>query len=132
MDFAARITRTPHPTDPARGARAAALLPGLAPPLAALVTGAAGASPYLSGLIEREAAWLATTLGTDPTPAALVTAETTGMEALSAADLGPALRQAKRRVALFAALADLGGVWDLDAVTGALTCLLYTSPSPRD
>ena len=38
MDFAARITRTPHPTDPARGARAAALLPGLAPPVAALVT----------------------------------------------------------------------------------------------
>ena len=123
MDFAARITRTPHPTDPARGARAAALLPGLAPPLAALVTGAAGASPYLSGLIEREAAWLATTLGTDPAPAALVQAETAGIEALSATDLGPALRQAKRRVALYAALADLGGVWDLDAVTGALTDL---------
>ncbi|WP_225029018.1 [protein-PII] uridylyltransferase family protein, partial [Xinfangfangia pollutisoli] len=34
-----------------------------------------------------------------------------------------ALRQAKRRAALLVALADLGGVWSLEQVTGALTAL---------
>ena len=38
-------------------------------------------------------------------------------------DLSARLRRAKRRVALLAALADLGGVWSLDQVTGALTDL---------
>ncbi len=37
--------------------------------------------------------------------------------------LGPALRQAKRRVALYVALADVAGVWSLAEVTGALTRL---------
>ena len=35
----------------------------------------------------------------------------------------PALRTAKRRVALLAGLADLGGAWSLEQVTGALTSL---------
>ena len=35
--------------------------------------------------------------------------------------IAPALREAKRRVALFTALCDLGGVWPLERVTGALT-----------
>ena len=43
--------------------------------------------------------------------------KTAGFEALSADDLGPALpRQAP--VALWTALADLGGVWTLEQVTG--------------
>lgn len=123
MDFAARITRLPIPADPDRGARAAAALPGLPERAAALIAGAAGCSPYLAGLIDRDSAWLAEALVRDPSPAALVAAETQGFDVLPVADLGPALRRAKRRTALFAALADLGGVWDLDAVTGALTDL---------
>ena len=121
MDFAARITRQPIASDPARGEAAAAQFPGVAPPIAALIRGAAGSSPYLAGLIDREADWLAPALGRDPDPAALVAAETDGLAALSAADLGPALRQAKRRVALYAALADLGAV--RVAVDQALTDL---------
>ena len=37
--------------------------------------------------------------------------------------LGQGLRRAKRRAALLTALCDLGGVWSLDEVTGALTRL---------
>ena len=123
MSFADRITRLPLPTDEARGAAAAARLPGAPPRLADLLRGAAGSSPYLAGLIEREADWLAQALDRDPTAAWLAFAETEGFEALPPTDLGPALRQAKRRVALYAALADLGGVWSLDEVTGVLTDL---------
>ena len=36
-------------------------------------------------------------------------------------DLSPELRRGKRRVALLAGLADLGGVWPLEEVTGRLT-----------
>ena len=121
MTFAARITRCPVAIDVARGDAHAAARPELPAPVRALIAGAAGSSPYLAGLVEREGGWLVTALAADPSPRDLVGAETRDFGALSAADLGPALRQAKRRVALFSALADLGGVWDLDQVTDALT-----------
>ena len=38
-------------------------------------------------------------------------------------ELGTTLREAKSRAALIIALADLGGVWGLEEVTGALTGL---------
>ena len=119
MDFAARITRLPLPVDLARG-QSALEATGIADPrLGDLIRGTAGCSPYLAGLILREADWLAEAL----THEDVVARETAGFEALSADDLGPALRRAKRRVALWTALADLGGVWRLEQVTGALTDL---------
>jgi glutamate-ammonia-ligase adenylyltransferase len=117
--LAARLTRLPIPHDPAAGAEAAAQA-GLAGPLADLVAGAAGGSPYLKGLIAREAAWLAEAVA-DPEGA--VDAVLAPLSAVPLADLGPALRQAKRRVALITALADLGGAWPLETVTGMLTRL---------
>jgi len=119
MDFAARITRLPIPADPARG-QSALRATGIADPqLGDLIQGAAGCSPYLAGLIEREADWLADALSHED----VVARETAGFEELTADALGPALRRAKRRVALWTALADLGGVWRLEQVTGALTDL---------
>lgn len=119
MDFAARITRLPIPADPARG-QSALQATGIADPqLGDLIQGAAGCSPYLAGLIEREADWLADALSHED----VVARETAGFEELTADALGPALRRAKRRVALWTALADLGGVWRLEQVTGALTDL---------
>jgi glutamate-ammonia-ligase adenylyltransferase len=119
MDFAARITRLPLPVDSARG-QSALEATGIADPrLGDLIRGTAGCSPYLSGLILREADWLAEAL----THEDVVARETAGFETLSAEDLGSALRRAKRRVALWTALADLGGVWRLEQVTGALTDL---------
>lgn len=117
MDFAARITRLPLPVDPARGQSAWQATGILDPRLGALIRGAAGSSPYLAGLIGREADWLAEALAHED----VVARETAGFESLPADALGPALRRAKRRVALWTALADLGGVWRLEQVTGALT-----------
>ncbi|MBV0890373.1 bifunctional [glutamine synthetase] adenylyltransferase/[glutamine synthetase]-adenylyl-L-tyrosine phosphorylase [Paracoccus sp. Z118] len=119
MDFAARITRLPLPVDDPRGRSAAALFPDAPPRLEGLIRGAAGSSPYLAGLIEREAAWLLPALEAGD----VVARETAGFDSLTSAELGPALRRAKRRVALWVALADLGGVWLLEQVTGALTGL---------
>ncbi len=121
MTFAARLTRCPDPHDPARGDEAAALFPDLPPELRALLAGTSGCSPYLKGLIEKERDWLAAALSDDPDAVlAEALAEAASLEGPAVA---PGLRQAKRRVALLAALADLGGVWPLETVTGALTRL---------
>ena len=121
MSFAARMTRSPLAFDPALGAHAAAQFDDLAPELRELIGGTAGSSPYLAGLIAREATWLRETLAGEPETA--LEAELSVIPAFDAEGLGPGLRGAKRRVALLAALADLGGVWPLEAVTGALTRL---------
>ncbi|MBM3604665.1 MAG: glutamine-synthetase adenylyltransferase [Alphaproteobacteria bacterium] len=119
MSFVSRITRLPLPMDPARGADVAGLFPDLPAPLRDLVAGAAGSSPFLTGLLRSEADWLPAALDHDN----VVARETQGMEDLDAEALGIALRRAKRRVALQAALADLGGVWPLEQVTRALSDL---------
>lgn len=119
MSFSDRITRLPLPADPARGADLAGLFPGCPDRLRDLIAGAAGSSPYLAGLLRSEADWLVAALEHDD----VVARETAGLETLEPDDLGVALRRAKRRVALQAALADLGGVWPLEQVTGALSDL---------
>ncbi len=119
--FAPRITRHPFPFDPAIADEAAARFAGLGPDFAPLLTGAAGCSPYLWDLMQREGDWLCEAL-MQPPEAALAD-ELAALDALTLADLGPGLRRAKRRIALLAGLADLGGVWPLEAVTGALTQL---------
>ncbi|PYE85643.1 glutamine-synthetase adenylyltransferase [Pseudoroseicyclus aestuarii] len=118
--LASRLTRCPRPFAPERGAEAADALPAAPPELRALLEGAAGCSPYLAGLIARERAWLAAAVD-DPEGA--LAQELSGLAAPSLAELPGALRQAKRRVALIAALADLGGAWSLEQVTGALSDL---------
>lgn len=121
MTFATQITRTPLPFDPDRGADALTQLPGLDPALAGVIRGTAGSSPYLAGLIRREADWLADALTQDPD--AILPPILSALDDVSLAQLPSALRQAKRRVALYTALADLAGVWPLERVTGALTDL---------
>ena len=114
MSFAARMTRVSRPYNADRAADA----PDLGAEVAPLLQGAAGCSPYLARLMQREVDWLAAALD-DPEAA---TAEViAGVAAVTLADLPDHLRQAKRRVALMTALADLGGVWTLEDVTGALS-----------
>lgn len=125
MSFASRLTRCPIPHDPDRAAEAVALFSDAPPEVRDLIGGTAGCSPFLAGLMEREVGWIGAALAGDP-EAALDDA-LSGMEGLGADDLANALRQAKRRVALLAALADLGGVWPLMQVTGALTRLADTA-----
>jgi len=119
MSFAARLTRTPRPFDRPRADDAVAPFADLSPELRALLHGTAGCSPYLHGLMAREADWLRTalTLNADTGFAAVLAA----VKALSEDDLANGLRQAKRRAALLIALADLGGIWTLEQVTDALT-----------
>ncbi|WP_374643748.1 glutamine-synthetase adenylyltransferase [Tabrizicola sp.] len=120
MSLAARITRQPIAFDPAAAEDLRQELPGFAPEVMALMAGTAGCSPYLRGLMLREADWLREAVEA-PESALEAALDAPGRVAPDA--LALALRQAKRRVALLAALCDLGGVWPLEAVTGALTRL---------
>ncbi len=120
MSFAARLRRCPIAFDAEAGRAVRAALPELAPETGDLVEGAAGCSPFLAGLLTAEADWLQPALTRAPEE---VQAETLAEAAAPLGDLAVSLRRAKRRTALLVALADLGGVWPLEAVTGALTDL---------
>jgi len=109
--------------DTVAGGLDAALTSG---PLGDLIRGAAGSSPHLARLLTRHAAWLA---GRAQDPAQDVFADLLGDIAAAPdgakgfADIAQALRVAKARAALLIALADLGGLWDLGQITGALSRL---------
>ncbi|MET0273993.1 MAG: bifunctional [glutamine synthetase] adenylyltransferase/[glutamine synthetase]-adenylyl-L-tyrosine phosphorylase [Phenylobacterium sp.] len=80
------------------------------------------ASPYLTGLSRRDPQRLAALLEGDPDERlADILARTAAVADTDVEAAMPALRILKAELHLLTALADLGGVWDLDAVTGALT-----------
>ena len=120
MSLDARITRLPITFDAAAAADMRRALPDLAAGVVDLLAATAGCSPYLRGLMLREAGWLPEATA-DPETA--LTAVLAALDAVPPEGLALALRGAKRRVALLAALCDLGGVWPLETVTGALTRL---------
>lgn len=119
--FTSRLSRAPLPFDTDAGAETATRFADLAPELRALLAGAAGCSPYLKSLMERESDWLREALSGSPEAALRSVLDSLGPAAPDT--IASTLRRAKRRVALLAGLADLGGVWPLEAVTGALTDL---------
>ncbi len=118
MQLVHRITRLPIAFDPERGREARAAVPWAAGDIARLIEGTGGSSPYLKGLIEKEAAWLEAALDA---PEAAFDALVEGCAGLAPDRVAGALREAKRRAALLIALADLAGVWPLEEVTGRLT-----------
>ena len=120
MTLSARLTMAPRPFDPARGADVLSQLPALEPRVADLIAGTAGCSPFLAGLIVAERDWL---LSAFDGPEDAAAAEIAACAGLAPDALPRRLRQAKRRIAVLAALADLGGVWPLEQVTGTLTAL---------
>lgn len=118
MRLADQIQRIPRAYDPQKGAEIASLVPELPTSVKPLVVGAAGCSPYLAGLIQKEADWLPEALeAPDVALAELLLAPSR----LAEEDLSSGLRQGKRRLGLLAALADLAGAWPLEKVTGALS-----------
>ncbi len=117
--FAARITRCPIPFDAAIGREAALPFADLPLPLGELIAGAAGCSPYIKELLRRQGDWLRSAVQLDPQSA--LASVLAGLATSTLPSLAKDLRIAKARVALLAALADLGGVWDTMAVTRALT-----------
>ena len=79
------------------------------------------AAPYLAGLARRSPERLRTVLAADPEARlATILAETAALTGPPEALKAP-LRALKADLHLLTALADLGGVWDLIAVTGALS-----------
>ncbi len=118
MTLADRLTRSPRAYSPEEGAEALWHAPGMSGPVADLVTGAAGSSPFLKSLVESEGDWL---VGAAEAPEAALEAIHHDLRETGSDRLGPELRRAKRRVALITGLADLGGVWSLEEITGHLT-----------
>jgi len=120
-----RLCQAPVPFDRRVGAETAFAFSDLEPAAVALLAGAAGCSPYLNTLLHREANWLRQALCL--APEAVLQGELGALTAspldIPGEVLAVRLREAKRRVALLVALCDLGGVWPLETVTGALTAL---------
>ena len=106
--FASRLTRQPRPFDPSAAADTARRFADLTPVLSTVLAATAACSPYLASLMAREEPWLRHALTQDPDQA--LTADLTALETLTAETLAPGLRQTKRRVALWTALCDIGGV----------------------
>ena len=112
------MTRCPRAFDPDLGQTAREAVPDLPKPLADLIAGTGGSSPYLFALIEAQAEWLPQAL--DDLDAA-IRAESDDLRATAFDQLPARLRLAKARYALLTALADLSGAWPLEMVTGTLT-----------
>ncbi|MBK0400621.1 bifunctional [glutamine synthetase] adenylyltransferase/[glutamine synthetase]-adenylyl-L-tyrosine phosphorylase [Limibaculum sp. M0105] len=126
--LAARVRTAPIPFEPDRATDLAARLPDALTRgvMGELIRGVTGSSPYLARLTERHAEWLAEAAAAPPeiaVPALLAEAREAAADGADQRSLATALRRAKGRAALMIALADLGGAWDLGAVTGALTDL---------
>src|SRR5208337_2160761 len=99
--------------------------PGVLPMLRCL----GGNSPYLAELTlrEHETVLLFATHGPEAAFAAVLSRLGHVSPAAKRPDIAAALRQAKRSAALIAALADTGGLWPLETVTGALSELAETT-----
>ena len=119
MDF-------PRASDPAAAERLRESFSGpIDPALGRVLDCLGGNSPYLADLARREADTLRAVLAQGPDAVCdlalgrLVPVAPT----LGRSDTGQLLRAAKRQVALTVAVADIGGAWTLDQVTGALSDL---------
>jgi glutamate-ammonia-ligase adenylyltransferase len=124
MTLGSRMSSCGPVADPKAAARTHEML-GDAPAITAAWSALApifGASPYLSGLARRDPARLADLLASDPDQRLEdLLARTTAVAKGEPEAASAALRRLKAELHLLAALADLGGIWDLDAVTSALT-----------
>ena len=99
--------------------------PGVLPMLRCL----GGNSPYLAALALREPQTIRRLSQTGPDAALAHTVSCLSQTPVTdrRPDIAAALRQAKRETALIAAIADVGGLWPLETVTGALSELAETA-----
>ncbi|MCT4608764.1 MAG: glutamine-synthetase adenylyltransferase [Pelagimonas sp.] len=118
MTLIDRITRLPRAFDADKGADTLLAAPWATGPLAELLSGIGGSAPYLKGLIEKESDWLVTACDC---PDTALDQLFTDLKQVPFDQIGVALRQGKRRVALLTAVCDVAGVWPLETVTGALS-----------
>ncbi len=90
----------------------------------ALIAALAGNSPHLARLLRRMPEFFGEILAKGPDSVRerfFTTCESQWPTIASEAELMRALREAKAKIALLTAAADVGGAWDLEAVTGCLT-----------
>ena len=94
-----------------------------------LLAAIGGNSPYLSDLALREpdVTEAILTHGPDAVCDAALLALSGAQPRMPRREMAAALRQAKRHVALATAIADIGGAWSLEQVTGALSDLADTA-----
>lgn len=119
MNLAARLRPCGPVVDPAAAARAHEDLGGPEP--WEMLAPVFAASPYLTALGRRDPARLASLLADEPDARlADLLARTAALGGGAEAVSGP-LRRLKAELHLLTALADLGGVWPLERVTGALS-----------
>ncbi len=105
-------------------ARALKSLLATRPPLAGLLGGIAEAAPYLWDLVQADPARLVRLLEADPGAALAALLDETKNAAAAAhapAEVMRLLRRMKAEAALLIAFADIGGVWSVASITGALT-----------
>ncbi len=97
--------------------------------VAAMLAAIGGNSPYLSDLAIREGELLRVLIevGPDAVSERSMREVAATPPNASRAQVGAALRRAKRAVALTAAVADIGGMWPLERVTDALSALAETA-----
>ncbi len=123
--LASSVSRAPVPYDPDQAKDVASALPEPLKKGAVgdLVHGVAGSSPFLAQLLLKYGVWLADEIS-EPMGGVLERLVSQTTETCADADwrgLCAALRHARSRAALYIALADLGGAWELNRITGALT-----------
>ena len=118
MNFSSRIQHIPFSFDPAQGSEVCDGFADASIEIQQLLHGAGGSSPYLKSLIEKEAVWLKAAFDH---PETCLPQEFKRVSNVANDALAQALRQAKRRVALWTALCDLAGIWPLETVTHWLT-----------
>jgi glutamate-ammonia-ligase adenylyltransferase len=119
------VPHTRHPTPNAFAAELRARAPGLPEAAEPLLQTIGAHSPYLSDLARREPATVEAILrrGPDSVCDAALLALSRTDHGSARRDIAAAMRLAKRHVALATAIADIGGVWRLEQVTGALSDL---------
>ena len=92
---------------------------GSCPDYLDLLNAIASCSPFLRGLIETDSDWV---IGlANSCPHAVLDDICTPLADMKPIEVASELRRRKRRISLLAGIADLGGIWDLDSVTRALT-----------
>jgi len=113
MHFATAITEAPDVYDYDVYEEIKLQFGGVEPDLRHLLGAVASVSPFLADLVRKEDVWLRRRLDTCEIDHPV--------EIENTDDLGAALRLAKRRLALWTALCDLSGIWQVEQVCGTLT-----------
>lgn len=117
--FVDLITRHPLPFDMEAGETTAENFAEFSTYFQNLIKAVAGCSPYLRELINLEEGWLREAVQQSPND--VMRSIFAGFPSHGDTGVATALRIAKRRAALFIALADIGGIWTLNEVTQYLT-----------